>query len=285
MNNMKVILRSNQYTASILHQGAELEAFTKYDTNYIWTIDEQFWNKTSPVLFPIVGRLKNDSYQINGKTFHLSRHGFAREKKFKVKEQTENYVLFSLQENKETFALFPFAFELQIGYFLNDNELKTEYIIKNNSSEKMPFNIGAHPAFSLPNNFEDYSLCFNNDDEVISHLLKNDLFNNETLKIKTENGKFSLVYSLFNRDALVFKSLNSNIINVLYQDKPYLKINFDGFPFLGIWTKQGAPFLCIEPWQGHADLETSSGNIFEKEGIQILEPLEQFKCNFTIAIL
>jgi galactose mutarotase-like enzyme len=281
---MKTTLKNNKYSATILHKGAELVEFKKENINYIWTIDEQFWNKTSPVLFPIVGRLKDDSYSINGEEFKMSRHGFARDYEFKVIEKTDKFVVFSLNENEETFQKFPFKFELQLKYELVGNKLTLTYIVVNNSKTIMPFNIGAHPAFSILGNFENFSLLFNNDEKLTSHLLNDDLFSGETFEVETKEKKINLSFDLFAKDALVFKSLNSTEIQILNQNKPYLKINFEGFPYLGIWTKQNAPFLCIEPWQGYADLENATGNIFEKEAIQVLKLNDKFTSSFSIEI-
>jgi len=281
---MKTIIKNKNYSASIKHLGAELETFKKDNINYIWTIDEQYWNKTSPVLFPIVGRLKNDSYTLNGKEYKLPRHGFARDYEFEVIEKSENEVVFSLSENKETLVLFPFEFELQIKYTLEDNKLTISYKVINHSNEKMPFNIGAHPAFSMYGDFEKYSLQFNIDERFETHHLENELFDGKSTLIESKNGLIPLKYSLFENDALVFKHLQSNEVNVLKNNNPYLKVSFDGFPFLGIWTKQNAPFICIEPWFGHADETISDGNIHNKKSIQVLNSKAIFQCSFQIKI-
>jgi galactose mutarotase-like enzyme len=281
---LKTILKDKKHSVSIHHLGAELESFKKDNTNYIWTIDQQYWNKTSPVLFPIVGRLKNDSYHLNGIEYILPRHGFARNYEFDVIEKNENSVAFSLKNNEETIKIFPFEFELQLKYVLENNKLTLTYSVFNNSKEKMPFNIGAHPAFSIPTNFEDYSLQFNKEETLESHLLENELFNGKTININSEKGKIPLTYSLFETDALVFKHLESNEISVLKNNNPYIKVNFEGFPFLGIWTKQNAPFICIEPWYGHADEESTNGIIKNKKGIQLLDSKEYFTTCFSIEI-
>lgn len=281
---MKTIIKNKNYSASIKHLGAELETFIKDNINYIWTIDEQYWNKTSPVLFPIVGRLKNDSYTLNGKEYKLPRHGFARDYEFEVIEKSENEVIFSFSENKETLVLFPFEFELQIKYTLEENKLTISYKVINHSNEKMPFNIGAHPAFSMDGDFEKYSLQFNIDERFKTHHLENELFDGKSTLIESKNGLIPLKYSLFENDALVFKHLQSNEVNVLKNNNPYLKVSFDSFPFLGIWTKQNAPFICIEPWFGHADETTSDGNIHNKKSIQVLNSEAIFQCSFHIEI-
>ena len=264
--------------------GAELVALSKGVTNYIWTIDTKYWNKTSPILFPIVGRLKNDTYHYEGNQYALSRHGFARDNEFKIVHQTATEVVFSFSSNSTTLRVYPFAFELQIGYTLKENRLIISYQVCNNNEVEMPFSIGAHPAFAIDGNFSDYTLVFDSNDNFESHLLENDLFSGKTKVIPSKDNMIPLNYDLFSTDALVFKKLKSSEITLVNKNKPVLKMNFKGFPYLGIWTKEKAPFLCIEPWFGHADNENSNGKLMEKDGIQIIKPNALFHCQFSIEI-
>lgn len=281
---MKTIIKDKNYSASILHFGAELESFTKESINYIWSVDEQFWNKTSPALFPIVGGLKNNSYEINGNEYELPRHGFARNFNFKVMDTTENSVTFLLKENETTLQVYPFEFELQLKYILNENKLTLIYSVENNSKKIMPFNIGAHPAFSIPSNFKEYSLYFNKAEKLLSHQLENDLFSGKTIEIESKNQQLALNYALFEKDALVFKNIESKEIELHFNNKLYIKISFSDFKHLGIWTKPNAPFLCVEPWMGYADKSNSNGKLLEKESIQTINPNEKFSCEFSIEI-
>ena len=281
---MIVTIKNNTISASINSIGAELIRLEKDNKNYIWTVDETYWNKTSPILFPIVGRLKNDSYSINNTTFELPRHGFARNFDFKIVNQTENSVVFQLESNSETLKNYPFDFQLQLEYLLEDNTLKMNYSVVNKSNETMPFSIGAHPAFAIDNNFSDYSLRFNKDDKFISFELENEQFNNSFKEISTVNNTISLDYSLFEKDALVFKHLNSNELTLLENGKEVLSVQFEGFPYLGIWTKPNAPYLCIEPWCGLADNVNHNGELSIKEGINLLEKDATFKRTMTIRL-
>ncbi len=277
---------SNQFTkASFKTKGAELCSLINNQKEFIWSGNTAFWGKHSPILFPIVGRLKNDSFSINNQQYQLSRHGFARDLEFEINSQTENCIVFSLVANAETILKYPFDFELQIKYELVNKKLNISYLVKNNSNEKMPFSIGAHPAFALSNGFEKYSLTFSDDDLLEYYLLENGLISKETNKILLENKKLPLAYSTFEKDALVIKKLNSKSIIILDKKEPFIKINFDGFPNLGIWTVQNADFICIEPWFGFSDTNTSNGNLFEKEGIIILDKNESFNANYSIEIL
>jgi galactose mutarotase-like enzyme len=278
-------LSNSNLTAQINHLGAELFSLkNNLDTEYIWEGNPEFWGKHSPVLFPIVGTLKNNSYQYNNLEYYLSRHGFAREMTFSLLEKTEISAVFCIISNVETLKVYPFDFKLQIIYTLVEKSLEIEYIVINKGNTKMPFSIGAHPAFALPNDFENYNIEFQESEDLNYYLLENDLIANKTKKLELNNKKVALNYDLFANDALIFKNLNSRAIIILENSTPILKVNFEDFPSLGLWTKVNAPFLCIEPWLGYSDTSESTGNLFEKEGILILEKSDTFESKFSIEI-
>ena len=281
---MLKILKNNNTTITINPKGAELVQIEKNSTTYIWDIDETYWNKTSPILFPIVGTLKNNSYHFQGKNYNLSRHGFARDYQFTILDDTENKVVFSLQSNDETLKVYPFLFELLIIYTLNEKGLSIEYQVKNLSDTSMPFSLGAHPAFKIEGNFEDYSLEFESNESLITHHLHYDLLSGVTSCIKLEDKQLKLNYNWFKNDAIILKNHPTSSINILKNNKFLLHINFKDFPYLGIWTKKDAPFICIEPWLGIADSISSTRNILEKEGIQLLEPSGVFTREIVIVI-
>lgn len=283
---MTTTITNSHVTAQIKHFGAELISL-KNDQNkeYIWEGNPAFWGKHSPILFPIVGSLKNNSYVIDGKHFHLNRHGFAREMEFDLIEKTEESATFSLISTADTKKLYPFDFELRIIYSLKDNKLNIDYKVFNKNESIMPFSIGAHPAFALPGNFEEYSLAFPEDDLLKYHLLEEGLISNSSNNLALDHGQLSLIYKLFKKDALVFKTLKSKSITILKNTNPILKINFSDFPNLGIWTMENAPFLCIEPWFGYSDTVNENNDFLQKEGIQLLKKMETFESNFNIEIL
>ena len=282
---MIITISNPTLSATINTLGAELITLVKNNKNYIWTVDETYWNKTSPILFPIVGRLKNDSYTFNSKTYHLARHGFARNMEFSFDKKSDSQVIFELNESEETKTNYPFDFKLLVAYTLLDNELVIEYFVRNQSDEVIPFSIGAHPAFAISDKFENYSLQFNAADTFETHHLENESFNGKTTLVETKNNAISLNYNLFEKDALVFKQLKSNEVILKNKDKSILKVNFDHFPYLGIWTKENAPFLCIEPWCGLADHANHNGNLEEKEGMNHLPAGEDFLRAIRIEIL
>lgn len=283
---MTTIISNSKLTAQIKHLGAELFSLkSNQNKEYIWEGKPAFWGKHSPILFPIVGSLKNNSYQYDGKEYHLSRHGFAREMKFELIEKTVESATFSLVSTIETKKVYPFDFELQLCYSLEENKLNIDYKVINKNDFVMPFAIGAHPAFALSGDFENYSLEFQQDEILKYHLLEEGLISNSANEILLKNSQLALNYQLFENDALVFKTIQSKSITILKNVNPLLKVNFSDFPNLGIWTVQNAPFLCIEPWFGYSDTLEKYDDFSKKEGIQLLEKNEVFNSNFNIEIL
>lgn len=283
---MDTTISNSILKASIKHAGAELFSLKdNQNKEYIWEGNPDFWGKHSPVLFPIVGTLKNNTYTIDKKEYQLSRHGFARDMEFKLVEKTGNSAVFSLESNAETLKKYPFEFELQLIYTLESTSLNIEYIVINKGETKMPFSIGAHPAIALPENFENYSFKFEKQEPLKYNLLENDLISNKTETLKTTENVVPLTYKLFENDALVFKTLESNSLTILENKKPYVQVDFEDFPSLGIWTKDQAPFVCIEPWFGYSDTADNSGDLFKKEGILVLEIDQSFHSQFSIKIV
>ncbi|WP_333600712.1 aldose 1-epimerase family protein [Flavobacterium sp.] len=284
---MITTISNSKLSASINHKGAELISLQHIDSKreYIWEGNPKHWGKHSPVLFPIVGTLQNNSYAYKGKNYELTRHGFARDLEFILVHKKKNKVVFSLQKNKTTKTIYPFDFELQITYSLKNTELSITYTIINNDTETMPYSIGGHPAFALAEDFETYSLQFEPNEKLISYQLENDLLSNNQQEIKLIDNQLPLTYSLFENDALIFKALQSKQIQIIENKVPFLNFKFADFPNFGIWTKMNAPFLCLEPWVGYSDVLTTNGNIMEKEGIQLLESNSTKEYHFSIEIL
>jgi galactose mutarotase-like enzyme len=204
---------------------------------------------------------------------------------FHLIKKTDDSATFSLVSSEETKKVYPFDFELQISYSLIGNKLDIDYKVINLNESTMPFAIGAHPAFALASNFEEYKLEFQQDEILKYHLLEEGLISNITNELQLENRQLAMNYQLFERDALVFKSLQSKSITILQNKNPILKVNFDDFPNLGIWTIVNAPFLCIEPWFGYSDTLEKYDDFSKKEGIQLLQKKKTFESNFNIEIL
>mgnify|MGYP003604398047 CR=1 FL=1 len=282
---MKITIKNLFITAVINNKGAELISLKdKNNREYIWQGNPEFWGKHSPVLFPIVGTLKNNSFSYNAKKYNLLRHGFARDQNFELIEQTESQAIFSFIANDETKKMYPFDFELQLCYTLEKTKLILTYKIINKDKVTIPFSIGGHPAFALSENFENYSLRFEKKETLSSYQLENDLISTTVVPIAMKNNILELTYSLFEKDALIFKKLNSKEITIMENNNALLNVHFKDFPNLGIWTKNNASFICIEPWLGYSDKIDSSGNILEKEAIQLVGANKTFNCSFSVEI-
>ncbi len=273
---------NNELSIAIASKGAELQSIINkaFGIEYLWSGDAAYWAKKSPVLFPIVGGLKNNSYQHKGNIYQLPRHGFARDMEFIVTAQGEDTVTFTLSSNEETLAKYPFEFNFSLRYSLNKNKLSVTYIVENTGLETMLFSVGAHPAFKIPiaaeTNFEDYYLQFGNVENKGRHPLSADgLIENFTTPLLENTDRLGLTKSLFYNDAVVFKELKSTDISIISSKTSHgLKLSFEGFPYMGIWNAKDADFVCIEPWCGIADSVTASGNLEDKEGINLL-PCDQ----------
>jgi galactose mutarotase-like enzyme len=271
-------LFNNQLRIVIAEKGAELQHIIRKDSQleYLWNADPAFWAKKSPVLFPIVGTLKNNTYTYKGKNYTLGRHGFARDHVFAVQEQTNTRIVFTLTDTEHTLPVYPFNFKFSVVYTLEEDLLTVQYLVENIGADTMYFSVGAHPAFKVPltegAQYEDYYLSFSKKENADLWLLTaGGLIEKTPVPYLKNSDKLPLQHSLFYQDALVFKNLESTAISLKSDVAPHgLEMNVTGFPFMGIWAAKDADFVCIEPWCGIADSVDASGELSEKEGINKL---------------
>jgi galactose mutarotase-like enzyme len=284
------LLKNNDLIIKVNSFGAELNSIfsTKNNIEYIWQANSEIWPRHAPHLFPIVGKLKDGRYFFEDKDYQLPQHGFARDNEFECIEQTETSLTFELKVNDETLKQFPFDFSLKIIYTLIENKLTTDYEIFNPDSNDLYFSVGAHPAFNCPlqedESFTDYCLIFPNKKELVITTLNEGLIKNDTKTLILNDTKLGVSKSLFDNDAIVL--MNSQIEQVsLVSEKTSHGITLKciNWPFFGIWTKKNTEqFICLEPWQGIADAETSDFNFKNKKGIITLSPQEKFNCSYDI---
>ncbi|EIV7667525.1 aldose 1-epimerase family protein [Listeria monocytogenes] len=273
--------------------GAELTRIFHKDTGleYLWNADSKFWGRHSPVLFPTVGRLVDDTYLVDGKQYHLGQHGFARDRDFQVIEQTENTVRFELDADEDSLAIYPYKFKLSIIYTIEKNTVAVSYEVENTDNKRIYFSIGAHPAFHLPltdgTTFEDYYLDFGTEENLETLCLEGPYRSGDIKKIVDEPARYlRLSYDLFKNDALIFEALKQKEMTIKSDKTPhFVKVSFPEFPFVGVWTaKPGTPFLCIEPWYGIADGAGESVELRDKAGIEHLEPEAVFASEYEITV-
>ena len=248
-----------------------------------------YWKRHSPVLFPVVGKLKKNQTIINGRIYEMPQHGFARDFEFEPITNLDNFHSYVLKSNKNTLTRYPFEFELYTTYRLDENKLTTIYKVINTGKSNMPFCIGGHPAFqidyeSLKNG--DYYLEFEEDEDKIHFLYLIDGLSGTDYarNIMVDKRRILLNKDSFNNDAIIMKGMTSAKVSLKRKstDKKVLTMDFSEFPYLAIWSKPGAPFLCIEPWHGISDSIKSSGIFTEKNSIVLLKPKESFDCKYTV---
>ena len=272
--------------------GAELKKLYNKNTGveYMWDGNPAFWNKTSPVLFPIIGSLKNDTCYVEGKPYHMGRHGFAREMTFAVSGQDSFSASFSVESDASTLQKFPFPFHLEIAYNISVDELHVTYKVHNTGSSTMYFSIGGHPAFKVPlvpgNDYNDYYLEFNKNENAGRWPISPEgLIETKPEPLLENSQQISLSKELFLKDAVVFKGLQSDQVKLLSARSPHgLEFDFPGFTFLGIWAAKHADFVCIEPWCGIADSVNSTQQLKEKEGINTLQPGNVFERTWKVKV-
>ena len=248
-----------------------------------------YWKRHAPILFPIVGKLKKNQTIINGNEFEMSQHGFARDMEYEPITKLDNYHSYVLKSNEETLSKYPYEFSLYNTYRTEQNKLTTIYKVVNDSDDNMPFGIGGHPAFKidledLTN--EEYYLEFEEEESKIHFLyLIDGLIGREYAKNILQDKKIIPINkNSFDNDAIIMKGLTSNKISLKKKtgNKTILTMDFTGFPYLAVWAKSKAPFICIEPWMTTADTIMSTGIFADKPDNIVLPPKGEFECRFTV---
>ncbi|MFN8286452.1 MAG: aldose 1-epimerase family protein [Chitinophagales bacterium] len=276
--------------------GAELISIydKKNKLERLWNADEAFWPWHAPVLFPVVGRSLNDEIMVAGQTYKMEKHGFARKSNFKLLELGDSKMVFSLTYTDETLKIYPFKFEFLIAYRLQANMLYCRYEVINRDDKPLYFQLGGHPAFAVPpvgsatigERYSDYHLEFESAETVSRHFINADgFFTGNTEKVIDNGTSLPLRNDLFKDDALIFKDHKGRKLTIKSaKNTHYLTVNFSGFPYLGLWAKVNAPYVCIEPWYGCADTVEKQVEMPDKEGAIKLPAGEEFSALFTVEI-
>lgn len=287
-------LINDKLKVNIKHKGAELCNITslKSNTEFLWQADPNVWGSHAPNLFPIIGAMKDDTYYFDDKKYNMPKHGFVRHNdNFKVVLQSETKITFKLKSNPSLKAIYPFDFEFVLTYELVGNVLHVNHTVNNTDTQPIYFSLGGHPAFNCPldenESYTDYILKFEAKEISESCLLnmKTGLITDTTKPVFVNCNTIALKPDLFNEDALIFKDLTSRKVILKHKTKgDVLSVAFKDFPYLGIWAKPNAPYVCIEPWIGIADLESTNQQLIEKEGIINLAENSSFNATYSIEI-
>ena len=264
-------------------KAAEITSFYDKEKNieHMWQGDPAFWSGRNPILFPIVGNTWSKEYQIDGKTYKMGNHGFARHSEFTVEEVTEDTIVLSLSDSEETRAQYPFEFKMTVSYQLTGRKLTITYRIDNHSPKMMPFNFGLHPAFNCPmekgERFQDYKVIFACPETQTCVAGDSRLCLNDEKEMALDYATFSSI------PTIILEHVKSPYVT-LTNGKNSVTVSCAGYRWLAFWTKQNAPYLCIEPWHSHGDFEEVNVPFEEREGTMHLEKDGSFTTAYTIEI-
>ncbi len=290
---MKHFAKNSQLEIAVRQPGAELFSVKSLKTGieYMWGMDPSIWNSTAPILFPIVGGLKDNSFLWKGAKYSLTKHGFIRENPdLLLTGITADSLTFGMHSNKETLKVFPFDFEFSIQFLLDGANVKVVHKVTNPGDSDLYFSLGGHPGFKCPihsdESYEDYYLEFDVVENSSTWLLhENGTVLDETAPVFNNSKIIPLTHDLFSKDALIFKNLKSRKVTLRSKKSAQaLSVSFEDFPYLGIWAKTNGDFVCIEPWCGVADKWNTDQKLENKEGIVKLASGEVFEATYIVEI-
>lgn len=288
----------NEYlSVEFREKGAEIISIysKKTDIEYLWQGDPLIWAKYSPILFPIIGRLKDGEYYIDDTKYKMNVHGFASEMNFDIIHRSSNRIVFYLTYDDETIMQYPYKFHLEVSYELIYNTINVQYTVKNIDDGSIYFSIGGHPAFNCPlfknESVEDYYLEFDVEKDIESYIVSNEtkLIKNSKFLVSRAIKNLYLRTELFNNDTLIFDNFHPKRLCLKSKNHNHsITMEFEEFPYVAIWAKKKngllSGFLCIEPWFGIPDFEHTSKILKEKAGIIELDEKETFECKYVIGI-
>ncbi|WP_193774312.1 aldose 1-epimerase family protein [Vallitalea guaymasensis] len=287
------VLENDVLKIEVNSLGAELSSIkTKEDgLEYLWQGDPSVWGRKSPILFPIVGKLKDNEYYIENEKYELGQHGFARDMEFQVEQKNKEILEYKLKYNEESLKKYPYKFLLTITYELKGNSLNIGYEVKNLDSSDVYFSIGAHPGFNIPimeeERLEDYYLEFDKLETVNKYKLNTEnSVSLESIPFLENEKVIPMTKDIFNKGAIILLDVESNSLSLKSKKSSReVRVEYAGFPYLGIWGQpDNSPFVCIEPWYGVADFEDTDKQYKTKRGIQKLEVSKEFKANYYVTI-
>ncbi len=280
-----IYLKNEMLTAEISEIGAEIKNLKKDGYEYMWSGDPRVWANTSPILFPMLCAVKDNKYTLDGKTYPMTRHGFLRGREFKAESVSDNSVTMLYTYNEETLKMYPYQFEFRAVFTLLSDSLKIEYSVKNLGDTEMYFSVGAHEAYATPEGVEDYDIIFPYKENLETVLQCGGLLQKQTAVIGKNTEYLPLYDKYFMLDTLIFKNLKSKQA-VLRNRKTgrTVKVEFPDCPYLAIWHKPSAGYVCIEPWSGLPDNADTDYNIKTKEGIMTLAPFSEYSNIHTVTV-
>lgn len=289
---MRYVLENDILRVEIDSHGAELKSVKSKATGeeYMWQADPKYWGRTSPILFPFVGGLKDKQFKYDGKTYPMGQHGFARDMEHTLVSNSESEMWFELFSNEETLGKFPMEFKLCVGYQLNENSVKVLWKVENPGDKVLHFSIGAHPAFNCPFHGEEnkngYSLSFGNAKEIhhYGNPTEEGLVVREDILLSLDNHRAEITEDFFDRCTYMVEGGQTDTVGIVDPTgREYVTVQF-AMPIFAIWSpeKKNAPFICIEPWWGRCDADDFDGTLEEREFGNKLLPNEIFETQYTM---
>ena len=285
-----ITIANDRLSAAINPLGAELSSLKDDAGHELMTnADPAFWTGRAPLLFPVVGKPAGGTIRVDGQPYPMEKHGFARRLPFALVERTDASALFRLEADDRTRTHYPFAFRLDVLFRLEGATLSTEVTISNPGTEPMPASFGFHPAFAwpLPNGRDraDHRITFAADEPDPLRTIAADGTIAPALRPSPLDGRtLHLADDLFAADALVWDHVRSDRVTYGASDGPQLEITFPDTPMLGIWTKPGAAYVCVEPWHGIADPEGYAGEFVDKPGIFLVPPGGEKRIGMSVTL-
>jgi galactose mutarotase-like enzyme len=286
-----VSISSGSLTAQIDPHGAQLSSLRATDAGeLLWGGDPGVWAGRAPLLFPIVGVLAGGIYRLGSKTYPLSRHGFARDKVFTLQNSNPSKAAFSLRSDATTYPVYPFEFALDVSYELCGATLSLTSAIRNLGQADMPASFGYHPGFRWPLPFGGpraaHYIEFETDEPAaVRRIDAQGLLTPVHHATPVANRRLELTDALFQQDVLIFDQLKSRSVSYGCREGPRLRISYADAAYLGLWSKPGAHFVCIEPWHGITDPEGFAGDFMQKPGVRVLKAGEAFFARMDITLL
>ncbi|MBR2460210.1 MAG: aldose 1-epimerase family protein [Clostridia bacterium] len=278
-----VVLKNGFLECKISEMGAELKSAVKDGVEYIWQADPKFWAQSAPIMFPICGGLKNGRYELDGESYTMSKHGFAKLSEFTVESADGNSAVFVLRDSEETRKIYPYSFEFRVTFKLSGSSLAVTYSAVNLDTKTMYCSFGAHEAYATPEGIEDYDVIFPEKETLYAYALNGDLLTDYTKLIVEDSNVLPLKDEYFYLDALVFRGVKSRYATLRNRvNGRSVRVDFPGFDYFLLWHKYTAPYICVEPWCGVQDVAGSSYDIALKEGINAIPVGERLERTHTV---
>lgn len=289
MDDADVVLAQGRLRCAISLRGAELRSLTDGDEQFIWQRDPAVWADSAPILFPVVGRLKDGAYLHRGRRFSLPIHGFARGCRFELLEESAASATLVLRDSEATLALYPFRFVLKVMFTLEYHCLHVRYRVHNPDTETLLFSLGSHPGLRIPptaRGLADWSLLFDAEEAPECHRLDGELLAAAPTPLAFAGPRrIALSDTLFDADALIFKQPRSRHVRLVHRSgRVRVSVATGGAPVLGLWARPGAPYVCIEPWHGIDDDAAGGGELAGKPGIVSLAAGATFSTGYSICV-